>query len=138
MKIVRFRKKDLHEKRFAIAEDDGKIVDDAQGYGYKTKEKAVKAMWWKFKGGQAKSNEKVEWWRGHVDILEGIRDFIETYAKEIMIGDMTDDEIDGYCLSIAEKRGVDLPKDMLKFARSKNGSGMLDDMMVEEMRKKRK
>lgn len=105
MKIVRFRKKDLHEKRFAIAEDDGKIVDDAQGYGYKTKEKAVKAMWWKFKGGQAKSNEKVEWWRGHVDILEGIRDFIETYAKEIMIGDMTDDEIDGYCLSIAEKRG---------------------------------
>ena len=39
----------VEETRYVIADDDGKIVDDAQGYGYKTKQNAMKAMWWKFK-----------------------------------------------------------------------------------------
>ena len=30
------------------------VLDDAQGYGYKTKKKATNAGWYKFKGGKAK------------------------------------------------------------------------------------
>ena len=40
------------EVRYVIVDGNGKIVDDAQGYGYKTRQKAAKAMWWKFKGGK--------------------------------------------------------------------------------------
>lgn len=32
MKVVEF-----NGNRFAIADDDGKVIDDAQGYGYMTK-----------------------------------------------------------------------------------------------------
>lgn len=39
------------ETRYAIADDDGNVIDDAQGYGYKTPKSAAKAMWWKFKDG---------------------------------------------------------------------------------------
>lgn len=46
MKIVQ------KNKRFVIADNSGKVVDDAQGWGYKTEEKARKAMWYKFKGGK--------------------------------------------------------------------------------------
>ena len=91
MKIVEIQKKvdteefygfgPEYETRFAIAEDDGKIVDDAQGYGYRTKEKAVKAMWWKFKGGESKSNAKVEWWRGNIGLLKRIYKFLDNNAK---------------------------------------------------------
>jgi hypothetical protein len=35
--------------RFAIADGNGKIVDDAQGYGYTTGQKAHKAMWYRFR-----------------------------------------------------------------------------------------
>lgn len=35
----------VEETRYVIADDDGKTVDDAQGYGYKTKQNAIKAMW---------------------------------------------------------------------------------------------
>lgn len=51
MKVVEF-----NGNRFAIADDDGKVVDDAQGYGYTSKLKAAKAMWWKFKGGKSAGN----------------------------------------------------------------------------------
>ena len=43
------------EGRYVIIdENSGEIVDDAQGYGYKDKQKATKAMWWKFSGGKEK------------------------------------------------------------------------------------
>jgi hypothetical protein len=147
MKIVEIQKKvdteefygfgPEYETRFAIAEDDGKIVDDAQGYGYKTKEKAVKAMWWKFKGGESKSNAKVEWWRGNIGLLRGIYKFLDYNAKEIMIGDVTDEDIEKVCMEKAENAGVELPKDMLNFALGRNGSKMLYKMLGEEKRKKK-
>ncbi len=38
--------------RFVIVDDDGKIADDAQGYGYKSAEKAERVIWYMFKGGK--------------------------------------------------------------------------------------
>ena len=45
---------DEEESRYRIEDDDGKVIDDAQGYGYKTYRKAIKAMWYKFQGGREK------------------------------------------------------------------------------------
>ena len=43
------------EGRYVIIdENSGEIVDDAQGYGYKDKEKGTKGMWWKFSGKKEK------------------------------------------------------------------------------------
>jgi hypothetical protein len=49
------------ETRYIIVDDEDKIIDDAQGYGYKTFDKAKKALWYKYKGGKEKiNNEKLE------------------------------------------------------------------------------
>ena len=38
--------------RFAIfTKEDNQLLDDCQGYGYKTKDAAQKAGWFKFSGG---------------------------------------------------------------------------------------
>lgn len=40
-------------------DENDKVVNNAQGYGYKDKQKATKAMWYKFDGGKKKKdNEK--------------------------------------------------------------------------------
>lgn len=52
------------ETRFRIITEEGEIVDDAQGYGYRSAQGAHKAMWYKFKGGRQKMNrdEKTRKW----------------------------------------------------------------------------
>ena len=44
---------DFKNDRFAIANMDGRIIDDAQGYGYKTKQSAHKAAYFIHKALQA-------------------------------------------------------------------------------------
>ena len=40
------------ENRFIIInEETGEVLDDAQGYGYKTEQSAHKASWFKYGGG---------------------------------------------------------------------------------------
>jgi hypothetical protein len=46
------------ETRYVIIDDNDKIIDDAQGYGYKTVDKAKKALWYKYKGGKEKINDE--------------------------------------------------------------------------------
>ena len=47
------------ENRYIIIDKDtGEIIDDAQGYGYKTHESARKAMWYKFEGGKKKMDSE--------------------------------------------------------------------------------
>lgn len=43
--------------RFIIVDDNGKIIDDAQGYGFKSKQAAHKCYNYKFKGGKEKDDE---------------------------------------------------------------------------------
>lgn len=56
-KIVPFKTDDPYIKRWAI-QIGGIIVDDAQGYGYKTKEGAHKSAWYKYFGGELKLIKK--------------------------------------------------------------------------------
>ncbi len=52
--------------RFVIVrKDNGEVLDDAQGYGYKTAKNAYKAGWYKFGGGKRKCDESKTWWRKH-------------------------------------------------------------------------
>lgn len=46
------------DTRFVITDTNNNIIDDAQGYGYKTKQTAEKALWYKFKGGREKIKRK--------------------------------------------------------------------------------
>lgn len=132
MKIIKTKKTvetefGRHEEiRYAIVDDAGKIIDDAQGYGYRTYAKASKAMWWKFKGGDKQSNDKLNWWKKHKELWLSIQDDLEYWWKEIMIGDFTDDDIKSLYKKKAEDMHIDLPDDMLKFAFTKYGSKMID------------
>lgn len=93
-KIVSFK-----QGRFAIANDDGEIIDDAQGYGYKDRQKASKAMWYKFKGGRKKidlQKKSLNSWRKKEDnnkIFNKINKLIESYYKEIYRGETKIQEI---------------------------------------------
>ena len=115
------------ETRYVIVDGNGKTVDDAQGYGYKTRQKAAKAMWWKFKGGKEQSNEKAKWWKKHRDLYDAVQDFLLVNFKEIARGELTNDDVDGYIKKIAKDDfGIDLPEDMLKFLNMKGSSKMIE------------
>ena len=120
MKIISYNKKhkeygiESEETRFAIADDNGKIIDDAQGYGYKTKQKAHKAMWYKFNGGSQKieqrENDKKEFFKKHIGLEKFLNDIMENNFKEIARGEMTDKDILDW---IKEKFNTDMPKEYI-------------------------
>ena len=97
-------------KRFVIA-DNGIIVDDAQGWGYKTEEKAQKAMWYKFKGGKQKIDKQEQDKRKFFNQHKGLNKFLyriwENNFKEIARGELTDQDIID---DVKKEFGIDLPK----------------------------
>ena len=117
------------ETRYVIIDSNGKTIDDAQGYGYKTYDKAMKAMWWKFKDGKKKSNDKVAWWKKHKELWHAIDEFTLTWFKEMMRGEVTDEEVNAWCKDKAKEMGIDMPDEMLKFAFSKVGLKMIGKEM---------
>lgn len=84
---------DYPSTRYAIADDNGAILDDAQGWGYTSREKANKAMWYKFNGGKAKiasgRNKKKMFFKQHPEIKSFINEFYEINFKEIATGEVT-------------------------------------------------
>ena len=105
---------DKYDQRFVITDDDGKVVDDAQGYGYKSKQKAHKAMWYKFQGGKQKVNEKQkkvkEFFKQHKGLDKFLNKIFENNCKEIMRGEVTDQDIIN---EVKEEFGIDIPKEYL-------------------------
>jgi hypothetical protein len=120
MKILPIKKKDnsvcegYEETRFAIADDNGKIVDDAQGWGYKTAQKAQKAMWYKFYGGKQKKeteeNDRKQFFKEHKGIEQFIYDICMNNIKEMARGEVTDEDV---LNDIKKKFGIDMPKKYL-------------------------
>ena len=72
--------------RWVAVDEKGAIVDDAQGYGYKTEEKAYKAAWRKFGGGKAKIDRSRTWWKRHEDFAREALGFYDEHLKEISGG----------------------------------------------------
>jgi len=117
MKIISYNKTAKiygTETRFAIADDNGKIIDDAQGYGYKTEQKAHKAMWYKFEGGKQKINKKEKdrnnFFKQHIGLEQFLNDIMENNFKEIARGEVTDQDILDW---IKEESNIDMPKEYL-------------------------
>ena len=105
---------DKYDPRFVIVDDDGKIVDDAQGYGYKSKQKAHKAIWYKFQNGKQKINEKqkkkIEFFKQHKGLDKFLNKIFENNCKEIARGEVTDQDIID---EVKETFNIDIPKEYL-------------------------
>lgn len=71
--------------RFEIVDiETGEIVDNANGYGYKSKTNAYRAGWYKLCGGKQKVDEAVAWWKKpeHREFREFLEDEAFYLAKE--------------------------------------------------------
>jgi hypothetical protein len=91
---------DSTEARFAIADSGGKVLDDAQGYGYKSRQKAHLALNWKYLGGRNKSSQRKSEFRkwqklnpSHKEIVNKFHECMEINFKEIAKGEVTQKEI---------------------------------------------
>jgi len=45
--------------RYVVVDDSGKIIDDAQGCGFKSRGSAGRAIWYKFEGGKEKIENEI-------------------------------------------------------------------------------
>lgn len=58
-----------HPGRYEIVDTEtGEVVDNANGYGYKSKPNAYRAAWYKFGGGKAKVSSTESWWKKHENL----------------------------------------------------------------------
>ena len=100
--------------RFVIVDDQNKVVDDAGGYGYKSYQNAVKAMWYKFGGGKAKietaKQKRIAFMKQYPGLDEYITELYEWHCKELFRGECTEDD---FLDDIKKKFGVDMPKEYL-------------------------
>lgn len=71
------------ETRWIIVDVNDKPLDDASGYGYKTKQNALKAGWYKFQGGKNKINDIKAWWKQQKAFSNRLNRFQEDNFKEI-------------------------------------------------------
>ena len=105
---------DQYDQRWVITDDDGKVVDDAQGYGYKSKQKAAKALWYKFKDGKSKINknkqEKNAFFKQHKGLSKFLNKIYEDNFKELYRGEVTEQDIID---EVKEKFGINIPKSFL-------------------------
>lgn len=85
------------ETRYVIVDSNGTIVDDAQGYGYKTQKSAHKAMWYRFGEGKKKTedNDKIykNFKKEKKEFLEEFYKRLEYNFKEIYRNETTPKEI---------------------------------------------
>ena len=114
MKVVLKSNCKPYNPRFVIVSDEGKIIDDAQGYGYKSKQNAYRAMYYKFKGGKQKKQQKDSirktFFKQHPGLKKFIDDIYEINFKEIFRGEVTEEDIKR---EIKDKFGIDIPSEYL-------------------------
>jgi len=105
------------ENRFVIInEETGEILDDAQGYGYKTEQSAHKASWFRYGGGETKINteksETKQFFKNNPEIKNFIINLYDNNFKEICAGLNATEEI---LKSIKQEFNVELPKFYIKY-----------------------
>ena len=103
----------FNQSRFAIADLSGKIIDDAQGYGYKTAQSAHKAASWKLKGGKEKDASQKSDYRkwlkenhAHKAAIETFNDYVEWNVKEIARKEIT---LDDLWKTVEGEYGISIP-----------------------------
>ena len=102
--------------RFVISDEKDKVVDDAQGYGYKTFEKGRKALWYKFGGGKQKidkdKGEAKRFFKQYPIVEKDIDDLFMTWFKELARGEVSGEEI---IKEIEKKHNISIPRNYLKY-----------------------
>lgn len=98
-----------------INEETGEILDDAQGYGYKSRQKAYSGFNYKYGNGKLKHSENKAFWKKHKDIAIFIAEYQEYNFKEFMRGEITGDDLIeeiktefGISISMAQLKHYDL------------------------------
>ena len=81
------------QNRYVIVNDNGDVVDDAQGYGYKTYQNATKVIWYRSKKGKSKINRGKKFWKKNPDVKEWIDDIISINFKEISRNEVSYEDI---------------------------------------------
>lgn len=93
--------------RFIIVDLNGKLLDDAQGYGYKSILNAHKAATYKFCGGKDKSDamKKIakKFWKEHKEFGKDV-ETIQFYALK---DQLTKQEINEEILELAKDHNID-------------------------------
>ncbi len=116
MKITSFMVggKEDSQIRYAISDDDGKILDNAYGLGYKSQQSASKAMWYKFKGGKSKiqseRDKKKAFFKKHEGVEAYIQNMYDCYFKELARGERDEDDM---LEEVNKEFGIDMPKSYL-------------------------
>ena len=95
--------------RFVLVDPvTGAVLDDAQGYGYTSFEKAKKAGWYKFAGGKKKvdtaKKNAAAFWKKNKAFGKRVADYLEINFKEIARGE---DDPDVDILAIAQEMGIE-------------------------------
>lgn len=113
---MEFEIKKVKTRYVIVEKETGKLLDDAQGYGYKTSQGAHKAGWYKFQRGKEKiASDKIvakKFWQQHPDIKQEIIKMLEYNVKEICRGEITDTDI----INDLEKHyGVIFPQAAIKY-----------------------
>lgn len=88
-----------NKNRFHITNSKGEVIDDANGFGFKTRKSASKALWYKFKNGK----EKIKKEKSDLDKLlekenykkmkEEIENTMEWNFKDLGMGIITIEDI---------------------------------------------
>jgi hypothetical protein len=104
------------EHRFVIADKDGKVVNDAQGYGYTSKGAASKAMWYHFGGGKSKIDSSkqaaLKFWRENKEAAKELKYLFDCYLKELAMDERsTQDVLD----EVNDKFKIKIPKSYVKY-----------------------
>jgi hypothetical protein len=105
------------ETRYIIVEKGtGKLLDDAQGYGYKTAQGAHKAGWYKFQRGKehllSKEGSAKQFWEQHPDAGKELISIMEYEVKRICFGEITIEEL----MSHVEKQfNIIIPESARKY-----------------------
>lgn len=93
--------------RFVIIEvEGGVLLDDAQGYGYKTARNAYKAGWYKFNGGRGKLAMARDWWKSHREFAEALGEAELVLAKECASGKAFSEGLQEIAASLAAEFGI--------------------------------
>lgn len=92
------------DPRWIIVDVNDKLLDDASGYGYKTKQNALKAGWYKFQDGKNKIDEIKSWWKQNKAFSNRLNDFQEWNFKEIARDEVNFEE---EAVEIAREMNVD-------------------------------
>lgn len=114
--VVEINGKNPWEKRYVVVDKNGAILDDAQGYGYKNKKNAHKAMWYKVGGGKKKieksENEYKKFIKNNKKFVEEFEKLLNYNVKEIYRKEITSIEI---LESLENELEIIVPESIRKF-----------------------